>query len=661
MGWNKKAQQQETSPFAKQGVTALSVLLKKESKGTLLPRGFNNLIAQRPAADQSKTKRAPQIESKKCNHRKDFSALLSISNSLAKREDIFEILFLVVGRLAQVLMVDRTSIVFSEDHAAHGLVVASSDDERMRNQPLDLNKYPELQQVLTSGKLLEIRDASQNDLLADVMRSGAPANFATMLLIPITGMSGTVAVLCLKRKLCDAFSDEEKVQAQLVANMTAIALNNAQTFGRLRDATSAHFSARKKDQAQVAYLSRFADFFESSRDPTLVLDHNGKIIFANAAAATLHNQSMDTLRGQALGSLFADSCQKLSEQLVKSFSKPLDSKGIDFTLRKSQPGERIVCAHFSRVKHEPKTVLTTMREVTAERALAQQLATARNFLERVIESTVNGIISADMNGKVLVFNEAAVQLLGYSKEEALSNLHSSQLYPRGMARDIMRLMRSRDQGEQGYIKDFRVDLLSKTGELIPVMLSASTLREGGKESGTVGTFTDIRDRLKIEKRLARAQEAIQNHEKSVVISEVAGAAAHELNQPLTAIMGYAEYLKRIDKGDLKQENAMRVILSEAERMANIIKKVGQLTRVKSMPYVGQSNIVDLERSGYACIVPADSNTEEQNDPLDRDHPEESFTSAIQLQVDAITADSKAVLSLTNEGALTAILNPALKK
>jgi len=224
------------------------------------------------------------------------------------------------------------------------------------------------------------------------------------------------------------------------------------------------------------------------------------------------------------------------------------------------------------------------------------LAQTRDFLERVIESSVDGIVSADLRGHILVYNQAAARIFGYDRDEVLGRMNVETLYPPGVARDVMKKIRSQDFGGRGRLTDYRVDMLTNRGERIPVSLSASLVLDGRRPVGTVGIFTDVRDKLAMEARLTRAQRELQSHEKQAAIAELAGAAAHELNQPLTAVMGYAEYLKRTVSGDLAQERAIDVILSETERMANIVRKVGRITRYETKPYVGGAKIVDIEAS-----------------------------------------------------------------
>src|SRR4029453_19165967 len=116
------------------------------------------------------------------------------------------------------------------------------------------------------------------------------------------------------------------------------------------------------------------------------------------------------------------------------------------------------------------------------------------------------------------------------------------------------------------------------GEVVPVSITASTLYERDREVATVGILTDLRERIRMEQRLLDAQQKLQLSEKQALVAELAGAAAHELNQPLTSIMGYAQLIKRQSTEDAQHMRPVGIILSEAERMAGIVKKIGKITK-----------------------------------------------------------------------------------
>jgi len=154
----------------------------------------------------------------------------------------------------------------------------------------------------------------------------------------------------------------------------------------------------------------------------------------------------------------------------------------------------------------------------------------------------------------------------------------------------------------GRVEGLRTELLDSNGDRVPVSLSAALLYEGSTPIGSVGIFTDLREKVRMEQRLAQAQEQILAQERQSIVAELAGAAAHELNQPLTSVMGYAELLKRrLDRGT-NAYSAAEIIFNEAERMAEIVKKIGTITKYETKSYVGRARILDLDRSAPAAPV-----------------------------------------------------------
>jgi signal transduction histidine kinase len=100
----------------------------------------------------------------------------------------------------------------------------------------------------------------------------------------------------------------------------------------------------------------------------------------------------------------------------------------------------------------------------------------------------------------------------------------------------------------------------------------------------------------MQERLERAQEELRGRERMAIVAELAGAAAHELNQPLTSVIGYAELLRRKLDHEPQLSSAAAVIIRESERMAEIVRKVGKITKYETKTYVGGAKILDLEKA-----------------------------------------------------------------
>jgi len=102
--------------------------------------------------------------------------------------------------------------------------------------------------------------------------------------------------------------------------------------------------------------------------------------------------------------------------------------------------------------------------------------------------------------------------------------------------------------------------------------------------------------------LQSAQEQLVLAEKQAAMVELAGAAAHELNQPLTVILGLARHLQKVDPND-PHHDELTMIAQSAQDMSRIVTRLGQVTRYETKPYVGKDRIIDLARAAERSSAP----------------------------------------------------------
>ena len=527
---------------------------------------------------------------------RDAELLVELTQALASSLDLREILFTVVVRIAEVVRVDRASIVLVRENDNRGFVVVTSDDRELRDRPIDLGAYPEIRQVLADKQPLVIDDATTHPILEAVRQSrGLPAGVSSLAIVPLLFEGRPMGVLFLRSNTPTNFDERALSLCRTLANATAVGLRNARILQSLRDQTQQITFARYEAERRMRAMQRFADFFESIDDGVCVMDEEGQLLFANPRAKELTGYSEDDLRGKKLNEVLVEEDHDLGRQIRGKLEHKTFPRGVDLRIRRKDGVIRTFSVNYSSVMHEEGAVLLTLRDVTLERERAIELAQTKDFLEHLIDSSPDAIVSSDTRGRIVLFNRAAERIHGLAAADVLGT-SVERLYPKGVAKQIMALIRGDAYGGKGKLEAYRTEFVTAAGELVPITLSAALIQASDRPIGTVGIFTDLRERLRIEQRLAHAQEQLRIQEKQTIVAELAGAAAHELNQPLTSVMGYAELLRRRLETGTPQHHAAEIIVTEAERMAEIVRKIGKITRYETKTYVGTARILDLDRA-----------------------------------------------------------------
>lgn len=522
---------------------------------------------------------------------RDAAVLVELTQALASSLDIREILHTVVRRIAETVDVDRCSIIVAREGGGRGYVVAASDDAGVQNLPIELEKYPEIQSVLQSREPLTIEDARTHPLLDPVRAS---ARYQSLTLLPIAHEDRALGVLFLRSiEGRGTLTDRELSFCQIAANATAVALRNARVLQQLRDETQALDSRAAQAETRVRSLEQYQVLFRSAADGMLVFDKRGTVRFVNPRGAEILEFPPDKIVGRPVFERVITEDLPAIDRAIAGV-RDGGTASIDIRVRRRKGGLATIAISLSSLDGEDDAQIVTFRDVTQDRENARELGRTRDFLTALIESSPDAIVAADTRGLIIIWNRAAERVCGVPREDVLGKVNVSAIYPPTVAQEIMRRLREgeRDAGV-ARLENFRTELITPAGEQVPIHLSAAIVREGGKEAGTVGIFSDLRDRIYMEQRLAAAQHQLAMSEKQSLVAQLAGTAAHELNQPLTSIMGYAELWKKRAPDDPIAQRTATVIMQEAERMADIVRKLGSMTRLETIQYVGNTQIFDL--------------------------------------------------------------------
>ena len=210
--------------------------------------------------------------------------------------------------------------------------------------------------------------------------------------------------------------------------------------------------------------------------------------------------------------------------------------------------------------------------------LEEKLHRSNAFLRNLILSAVDCVIASDKTGKILIFNEAATKVFGYSVDEALHHLNVRDIYPGNNAYEVMRNLRSDQYGGKGKLQSYQADIISKNKEIIPIFLNAAIVYENGREVATIGFFHDLREELRIKEELGKTQLQLLQAEKMSSLGKLAAGVAHQLNNPLGGITLFTKLiLEEYDLEDGAKEDLNR-ILRDAKRCRDTVKELLEFTR-----------------------------------------------------------------------------------
>jgi PAS domain S-box-containing protein len=245
-------------------------------------------------------------------------------------------------------------------------------------------------------------------------------------------------------------------------------------------------------------------------------------------------------------------------------------------------------------------IIQGMESLYADLASAQTVAERKNdellrakaFADNVIRSMVNSLVVTDRGSVITTANDACCQLLGYPNGalvgRPLEAIFLEGTNPLRRGSEFWNRCRTR-----GSAQGLETDLKTQGGEKIPVTLNVSVMRDPtGDIVGTVLVATDLREmkRLLLEARAAAAAEREQaaerakayrelkalqarliQSEKMSSLGRMAASVAHEINNPLGAIVVYSHLLLETTSEDFPGRRNLEKIVREATRCRDIVR------------------------------------------------------------------------------------------
>ncbi|MBI4863612.1 MAG: PAS domain-containing protein [Candidatus Riflebacteria bacterium] len=253
------------------------------------------------------------------------------------------------------------------------------------------------------------------------------------------------------------------------------------------------------------------------------------------------------------------------------------------------------------------------RMQTESETKTEELLRAKTFTDNIIRSMVNSLIVTDRDSVITMANDACCQLLGRARDQLIGKPLGT-IFAEGAANPFRRgsetWNRCRSSGSASGLETL---LKTERQEEIPVSVNASVMSDPtGETIGMVLVATDLREmrRLLLEARAAAAAEreqaagrvrayreleALQAHliqsEKMSSLGRMAASVAHEINNPLGAIVVYTHLLLETAPAEFSGRRNLEKIVREATRCRDIVRGLLDFAR----PGTGMFQAADLNR------------------------------------------------------------------
>lgn len=395
---------------------------------------------------------------------------------------------------------------------------------------------------------------------------------------------------------------------------------------------------RQAEHALRLSEQRYRQVFNSILDVYAEIDIDGTILEVSPSVKTQTQYTREELLGRFMGDFYArpGDREKLLERIYqdgmindyetllvdkdgthRSFSftgrvitdennKPVKLAGVmrDISGRKQaeeilRQGKMELEARIQERTAELEVANEELKHEINERRLTEiALRTERDNAQRYLDTVEAIIISLDNVGCVRLINRKGCQLLGYTEQELLGkNWFTTCLpQPQGM-KEVFPAFEKIMSGDLKSVEHYENPVMTRDGRERLIAWHNSYFRDSqGNIIGTLSAGEDITDRVQAEESARQHQAEVAHLARLNIVGEMTTGIAHELNQPLSAIVTYADVALRLVNSETPHRDKLIEVLegsqSQANRAAEIIRHLRQLVS-KKPPVKSETDLNNL--------------------------------------------------------------------
>jgi PAS domain S-box-containing protein len=318
--------------------------------------------------------------------------------------------------------------------------------------------------------------------------------------------------------------------------------------------------------------TRFTELFESLQEGIYITTPEGMILDANPALVRMLGYfSKEELLKREVPEIFVDrAARKMVKEQIESQAT---IQGREITLLRKD-GTSIVCLNTATaVRDNTGRVLRyqgALMDITQRLEMERRLHQQQEFARRLIDSFPDLILVLDTAAHYTFISARCVDVLGYEISEAQQMEFGGRTHPEDLPA-VLALYGDILSGKQ-TLASLEIRVRHKLGDWRRIRFNFSPLcDEKGNIEGVVLSGRDVTDLKRLEEQLIQA-------EKLAAMGQMLAGVAHELNNPLTAVLGVTELLRERQGVDESTKRQLELTHRQARRAARIVQNLLEFSR-----------------------------------------------------------------------------------
>jgi PAS domain S-box-containing protein len=406
----------------------------------------------------------------------------------------------------------------------------------------------------------------------------------SLVLVPLKVKDRLIGLIVGVNKKTKKMSYDNLALLSSIGQQVGIAIENAQLYQRIKQSEE-----------------RYRTIFENSQLGIYITTPEGKFKTCNQALAKIDGYSSP----KKLIEIDLEKNVYVCPEDMKKLREKLNREGyisnyeIDY---RRKDGQIITCLETAvAIKNENGEIIEyhgTIADISQRKKLQEELKKSEEKYHNIFDNVPVSIFLIDADGKIADVNKYHIELIMknlMSKEEYIGKhiLDFDFIKGTGMGEKVAELLK----GKNFYIREAYLPDSYKGGPNY-YNIQGSPIFANGRAIGAIILLTDVTDLKKLQMELMQS-------EKLSALGEMISGVAHELNNPLTSVLGYSQLFQKFDVSqDLKED--LSKIRSEAERCHRIVQSLLRFAR-KHKPgkvYISINEVIEnsLELMAYELKV-----------------------------------------------------------